>query len=191
MKRFKALGYALLMVVICATTVLAAEHGGDHGDYNKWMNFLYRVITFGLVVGIIWYAAGKKIKNFFGSRRYNIEAELKDLDTRKTEAEKKLREVESSIANMEAERAKILEDYKAQGEALKASIVEKAEAHAELLKKHAQITAEQETKYAIESLREEMSERIIQAAEKALAEKLTKDEHEKLIDKYLTKVVFN
>ena len=92
---------------------------------------------------------------------------------------------------MEAERAKILEDYKAQGEALKASIVEKAEAHAELLKKHAQITAEQETKYAIESLREEMSERIIQAAEKALAEKLTKDEHEKLIDKYLTKVVFN
>ncbi len=191
MKGLKALGYALLLVAVCATTVIAAEHGGEHGDYNIWMNFVWRVVNFVIVVGILWWAAGKKIKNFFSSRRYNIEAELKDLDTRRQDAEKKLREVEVNIANMEAERNRILDDYKAQGEALKAAIIEKANAQAAMIKQQAETSAQQEARYAVETLRHEMAARIVEAAEKILAEKLTKEEHEKLIDKYLTKVVFN
>ena len=40
-------------------------------------------------------------------------------------------------------------------------------------------------------MRAQMADEIIVAAEKLLAEKLTANEHEKLIDKYLTKVVLN
>jgi F-type H+-transporting ATPase subunit b len=190
LKGLKALGYALLLVAVSATTAIAAE-GGDHGDYNIMMNFVWRVLNFIIVIGIIWWAAGKKIKNFFSSRRYNIEVELKDLDQRKEDAQKKLREVEVNIANMESERARILEDYKAQGEALKAAIIEKANAQATLIRQQAETAAQQEAKYAVEILRNEMAAKIVEAAEKILAEKLTKEEHEKLIDKYLTKVVFN
>jgi F-type H+-transporting ATPase subunit b len=43
----------------------------------------------------------------------------------------------------------------------------------------------------LESLRSEMADKIIQAAEKMLSDKLTKKEQEKLVDKYLTKVVLN
>lgn len=43
----------------------------------------------------------------------------------------------------------------------------------------------------METMRAEMADHIIAAAEKMLQEKLTGEEHEKLIDKYLTKVVLN
>jgi F-type H+-transporting ATPase subunit b len=36
-----------------------------------------------------------------------------------------------------------------------------------------------------------MAELIVEAAEKILREKLTKEEHEKLVEDYLTKVVLN
>ncbi|MDY6852299.1 MAG: hypothetical protein SV487_09555, partial [Thermodesulfobacteriota bacterium] len=78
-----------------------------------------------------------------------------------------------------------------QGEALKASIIEKAHQAAEKIKVQAEMTAAQERKAAQEKIRAEMAEMIVEAAEKILAEKLTADEHEKLINEYLTKVVLN
>lgn len=195
MKGLKVAGYTIFLIVFSVAVAYAVEHGAEgaaaehHG--NDWMNFFWRVLNFVVFLGIIWFAAGKKIVGFFSSRRYNIETELDELAKRKEEAEKKLADVERNIANVQSEREKIIEEFKAQGEALKASIVEKAEQQAELIKRQAQLTAEQEAKYAMENMRKELAEMITQAAEKALEEKLTKEEHEKLIDKYLTKVVFN
>ena len=133
----------------------------------------------------------KKIKAFFGSRRDNIESELADLDKRKKDAQDKLQEVEQGIANMEQERASILAEYKKQGEALKATIVEKAKVQAEQIKAQAKQTAEQEARYAVESIRAELADLVVESTEKMLKDKLNKDEHEKLVEKYLTKVVFN
>lgn len=194
MKRVKVISYTCLMVVLCAAVAIASEHGAEGGEAvhgNDWGNFAFRLVNFAAFVGIIWWAAGKKIVGFFSSRRYNIETELNELSKRKMEAEKHLAEVERNIANVQSERERIIADYKSQGEALKESIVEKAHKQAEVIRRQAEITAEQEAKYAMEKMRAEIAELIAQAAEKALAKKLTKEEHEKLIDKYLTKVVFN
>ncbi len=191
MKRLKTLFIATSCLLLAAGLAVASEHaeGGGHG--NDWGNFAFRVINFIAFVGIIWWFAGKKIGSFFGSRRYNIENELADLETRKTEASRRLKEVEQSIANLEQERQKVLADYKAQGEALKASIIDSAKAQAAKIEQQAKATAEQEARYAMEAMRVEMADLIVDAAQKLLEQKLTTEEHEKLIDKYLTKVVLN
>lgn len=194
MKRLKVACYTCFLVLCCAAVAIAAEHGAEaHGEAhgNDWGNFAFRLINFVLFLGVLWWAAGKKIVGFFSSRRYNIKTELEELAKRKQEAEKKLSQVEQDIANVQTEREKIIQQYKEQGEALKASIVEKAEQQAEMLKRQAELSAEQDAKYALEKMREELAELIAQATEKALAKKLNKEEHEKLIEKYLTKVVFN
>ena len=81
----------------------------------------------------------------------------------------------------------ILAEYKAQGEALKASIIEKAKTQAAQITAQAKQTAEQETRYAIEGIRAELADLVVESAEKMLKDKLTKEEHEKLVEKILNK----
>lgn len=188
MKGLKITAAAGAMTLFFASMAYAS---GDSGHGPDWGNFAFRVVNFVIFAGIIWKAAGKKIVGFFTGRRQGIEQELNDLETRKTEAKKQLAEVERRIANLESERQAILADYRAQGENIKAAIIDKAEKSASLLTEQAKRTADNEIKAAIDAMRAQMADEIIVAAEKLLAEKLTANEHEKLIDKYLTKVVLN
>ena len=44
-----------------------AEASDGHG--LPWGDFLLRIVNAAIFVGIIWYAAGKKLKSFFAGRR--------------------------------------------------------------------------------------------------------------------------
>lgn len=168
-----------------------AHASGDSGHGPDWGNFALRIVNFIIFIGIIWKVAGKKIVGFFCGRRQSIEQELGDLETRRSEAQKQLAEVEQRIANLEVERQAILADFQAQGEHIKSAIIAKAEVSAKQITDQAKRTADNEIKAAIDDMRASMAEEIIDAASKQLQKKLTGEEHEKLIDKYLTKVVLN
>lgn len=92
---------------------------------------------------------------------------------------------------MEQEREEILAEARRQGEAIKSAIIEKAYKDAEEIKKQAEIKAQQEFEQAIELIRAEMADKIIESAEKIILSRLGVKEQEQLIDKYLTKVVLN
>lgn len=184
-------------LVLCATVALASTEGGHEAagaaaaHHLDWWNFTLRVINFIIFAAILYKFGGKKAVEFFGGRRKQIETQLHDLDERKDKAEKRLAEVEKSIASLAAEKAKILDEYKAQGEALKAAIVDKAEKDAAKIRAQAETGAAQESVYKRRELRAEIAELVVEAAEKILKEKLTAEEQAKLVDKYLTKVVLN
>lgn len=168
----------------------AAGHGAEH--HYDWMNLIFRVVNFAIFLGIIYMAAGKKIAEFFRSRREGIETELSDLSTRKETAVAKLSKVEASIADLEAEKARILASAREQGERMKAEIVAEAETKAAQITELAKKTAENESRQALAAIREEVAEMVAAAAEKMVTDKLSsKEEQEKLIDKYVTKVVLN
>jgi F-type H+-transporting ATPase subunit b len=77
------------------------------------------------------------------------------------------------------------------GEARRDSIVAAAEDKAVQIKAQAAVTAEQETKLAVERLRAELADLVVEAARGMLAGKLSEKDQDKLVDEYLTKVVFN
>lgn len=167
-----------------------AEHAiGGHALH--WGDFLWRVANFIIFVAIIWKFGGKKIAEFFKGRREEIETKLTDLSNRREDAEKRLKDVEQSIASLDQEREKIIEEFKKQGEEQKAAIIAKAKQEAEKMREQAQRSAEQERRAALQNIRAELAEMVVLDAEKKIREKLDKAEHEKLIDKYLTKVVPN
>lgn len=190
MKGLRILTGALAMTLLCVAMAFASEAAGGHHEL-PWDNFAYRLITFVVVIGVLWFKGGKKAVSFFTGRRSGIEQELADLETRKTEARKSLADVEQRIANIETERQAIIADYRAQGERVKEAIIAKAEASAAQITAQAAKTAETEVKQAIEQMRAEMAELVVSSAEKMLEEQLTAEDHEKLVDKYLTKVVLN
>jgi F-type H+-transporting ATPase subunit b len=190
LKRTRIIGFVAVLLLVGATVAWASEGGGELTP-EKWLNFLWRVITFAIVVGVIVKLAAKPLKEFFASRSYQIENELKDLDTRKTDAEKKLKEVEKSIVNLAQEREQVLAEFRQQGEQIKEAIVTKALESAQKIKAQAEVSAAQEHKLAIEKIKADMAEMITQAAEKILQEKLSREDHERLVNEYLTKVVLH
>ena len=191
MKKSRIVLFTLAVCLVSVACAWAAGEGPEGHEGPNWGNLILRIINFALVAGVVWWAAGKKIASTFSGRRLGIENQLADMEERKTSAQKRLAEVERSIANLESEKAKILGDYQAQGEALKASIIKAAEEQAERIKAQALVSAEQEAKVAMNALRVQMADKIIEAAQDALAKKLTADVQDKLVDDALGKVVLN
>lgn len=189
MKRLKTVGVVALAAVFFAATAFAS--GGEGGEHNKWLDLVYRFVNFGIVAFLVYKFAGKRAADFFSGRTKQIEADLNDLDERKADAERRLLEVEASIANIKAEKAKILADAREQGEALKAAIVEKAEKQAAQILAQAEAAAAQELKLAVDAVRERIAEEIVQAAEEMVKKQLKKKEHEELVNEYLKRVVLN
>jgi F-type H+-transporting ATPase subunit b len=189
LKKFKTVGLVTAALVLCAASVYAADAEG--GGHNWLLDLLFRFINFGIVAFLVYKFAGKRVAELFTGRTKQIEADLADLDDRKDDAQKQLLEVEASIANLEAEKAKILADAKAQGEAMRQAIIEKAEVQAAQIRAQAEVAAVQEVKLAIDAIREEVAEKITAAAEDLVKKQLKKKDHEDLVNEYLKKVVLN
>jgi len=168
-----------------------AEHA-EHAEHAlNWKDFLFRVINFVLVAGVIAKLAGKKLVGFFRGRVSTIENQMSDLDTRKADASKRLSDIEASISNLAAEKARIEDEYRRQGEAVRDSIIAAAEAKAVQIREQATASASAEARAAVEKIRAEMADAVVDAAKAMLQKKLSAKDQEKLVDEYLTKVVFN
>jgi len=192
LRRLRSIGVIATALVFMAVAAWASEQGGGEAAHGgSWMNLFWRTVNFVIFVAIIYKLAGKRIREFFTGRRHRIATELKDLETRKADTEKRLAEVEQSIADLDKKREDILAEYKQQGEALKESIVAKAHERAEQIQAQAEKTAQQELRQAVKDVRAEIAEAVASAAEKSIADKLNKEDHKKLVQDYLTKVVLN
>ena len=95
------------------------------------------------------------------------------------------------IDSLDAECETILKDSRARGEAIREALVADALEEAEKIRNAAHRAADSETKKAIEELRSQMADEIVQAVEATLKEKLDMKKHVKLIDNALKKVVLN
>lgn len=194
MKRLHLIATVALVLGVVALAYAQgdAEHGAEAAHHGlNWKDFMFRVVNFLLVAGVIAKLAGKKIVGFFRGRTQQIENQLTDLDVRKADAARRLAEIEASISNLAEEKAKIEQEYRKQGEALRDSIVAAAEAKAAQIRSQAAATAEAEARVAVEKIRAELADSVVAAAKTMLQKKLSAKEQEKLVDEYLTKVVFN
>ena len=164
---------------------------GGHLTEASWTDLKFRVINFVLFAGILVWLLRKKIKNYYADRKEKIANELRNMEAAKVEAERSLAEVEKRIARLEADGQEILDEYRRQGESIQASIIARAEETARQITEQAQFTVENEAKMAAENLRFAVADMVVEATEQVLKSQLGPEEHEKLIDKYLNKVVLN
>lgn len=185
MHRMKLILTAFCILLVTASFALAS---GDGEPHESWSNLAFRIVNLALFIGVIGYFFGKKIVAFFKGRTEGIATEIATLEERKANAQKALADVEKRIANLDEECKAVLDDYMAQGETLKAAIIAQAEKTAAQLAVQAKVNAENEIKAAVEAMRAEMADKIVEATEKLIAEKLSAEEHTKLIDKYLKKI---
>jgi F-type H+-transporting ATPase subunit b len=179
-----ALGAGGLLVLLGAGMVWAAEEGG-----SKWPDFWYRVLNFVLMAGILVFVARKPIREFFAKRTQTIANTLTELEAKKREAEKTYQGYKQKLAELDKETTRILEEYRAQGQAEKARIIAAAEKSAVEIRAQADRAIQQEIASATLALKREVAELSVVAAEKVLKERIGKEDHQRLVKDFTTKVV--
>ena len=187
MRNFRLPDYVIMGLLAASAATLAVSSGFE--QQPPAVNFTWRILNIALVAAIVWKLAGGAIASFFTGRRDGIARELDDLEARKEKARQDLMDVEKRIASLENERAAILADYETRGEALKADIIARAEETARQITTQAKQTAQNEIDNALAAMREDLADKIVDAASQSIAGSLSAKDHEKLLNSFLNKVV--
>ena len=171
--------------------IALASSGEGHGVvHNAWLGIdTAKVINFAVLIIALFFVARKPVAEFFSSRAKGIEDEIKVLEQKKADAEKKLAEYQARFKSLDQESKKIVEEYIKQGEEAKVRILAEAEAQAIKLEAMAKRNIEQEFKSAKTKLQQEIVEKAMLKAEELIKTAISPDDQNKLVDDYLKKVV--
>lgn len=189
----------ILLPLACITiTVLSAGTGfasggggGHHADNGAQMNdFMWRVLNFVLLAGILWYAIKKAdVKGSLAARHAEIEKSLKDAEAGRDAAEAKLREYSGKLEQASREIDEMHASIIAEGELEKSRIITEAKHAAEKIIAQAALSAEQETMKARNELRAEAARLAVEIAAGKLTGAIQKSDHDRFVGEYLDKVV--
>ncbi len=186
---YLALVLAGLLILIWAPALLASS-GGEHGEGGANMKeFMFKVINFSVLVGLIWWLLSKKIKEFFVGRRVEIRAEMDDTEAQKAEARRKYEEYSSRLTKMTEEISGIADIIKEQGKAEKEKIIADAKKAAEKMQEDTKARMEQEFQKGSAALRLEAAQLAVEMAEEILRKNITAQDHNDMVRDYLDKVV--
>ncbi len=151
---------------------------------------MWRCVDFGVLVAILVWALKKAdVKGAMKARQEGIAKALQEAVTARELAEKKLAEYGQKLAKANEEIDAIAAAIREEAEREKARIIAEAQATADKIKVQAQQSADQEIAKARTELRAEAARLSVQLAEQALKEKIGKDDQDRLVGEYLTKVV--
>jgi F-type H+-transporting ATPase subunit b len=187
---FLGLGSGLLVASVVLASGGEAAHGGGHGISSEKINdFIWRTVNFLVFAAILIKLVAKPAKAFFAQRTSDIGESFEELEAKKAEAEAALKAAETRLAEVGAEREKLMEQFQAEGEAEKAKIIEKAQMVAVRIKEMAAHSIDQEFKKASLELKKEVAEQATQMAEELIKKEITFADQTKLVEEYLQKVV--
>lgn len=194
-------GRRISVITIAAVCLLAglaaagfASEGGEgahHVDTAKQLkDFGWRVLDFSLLVALVVWALKKAdVKGSLAQRQASIDKALKEADEAKAAAERKFAEYSAKLAAANQEIDEIYAAIRTEGEAEKARIIAEARVTAEKIREQAKQTAGQEVLKARTELRKEAARLAVEIAEQNIKEKIRKDDQDRLVGEYLTKVV--
>jgi len=181
----------VISVLFAFGSVWASSEGGHGGEggLNKTKDLIFRLMNFGLLVGVLIFLLRKPMAQGLEARRQGIKDQLGDLERQKQEAESQLAEYKQKLDRLDQEVEKIVAEYVRQGEAAKAKILEEAKASAEKLREQAKKNIEQEFASAKQQLKAEMAEQAVAMAEELIRKSIRDEDQERIIDEYLERVV--
>ena len=194
MKQRNASGKALLKGALLAGLVLVpavaiAAGGGGHADSGVILkDFLYRCLSFVLMVGLLAYFVTKPIRKGLKDRSAEIEKTLADAQAAKEAAEAKHREYSAKLAKATEEIAVISDSIRREGELEREKIITAAKELAVKIEQEADNKASSVVAKARIELREEAASLAVELREDLLKKKVSADDQKRLVDEYMQKV---
>jgi F-type H+-transporting ATPase subunit b len=189
MKRNSIMIFIITALLFFFVGVALGSSGEEHGPKGWVATDTYRVMNFAVLFFGLFFLLRKPVSQFFGARIKGIEDQLSELETKKKDAGQKLEEYTAKLAQLDQEGKKIVDDYIRQGNEAKERILKEAESVADKLKEQAIRNIDYEINQAKLRLQGEVLEKAIVKAEEIIKDKITIEDHDRLVDEYLKKVV--
>lgn len=170
---FKSIGYCVscsTLTVLAFVPLAAAEAKGHEQGFSTlipyWVNFI-------LFVGLLYFLLRKKARAGWAQRRETIENNIDRALAELQQAEQKLHQALKNLDNVAGEASKVEDLLRKEAITEHDAIIAEAKSKAELIIKRAKETAEAEKTSAIQALRSEMVERVVQRARERLLDRLS------------------
>ena len=192
--RFGLIAVTLIVAVLVAGAVYAAEHGAAAGptwwglSTEKLWDLLWRTLNFIALVVILVKFLAKPIANGLRGRQMAIKEQFETLEAKKAEAEKSYQAYEAKLTQIDQEVKQIMENAIAQGVEEKDRIIAEANRAAGDIKRQAEMAVQHEMAVIRRQLREEVANQAVMMAEELIKKNLRQDDQVKLIEDYLEKV---
>lgn len=183
---------AVFSIIAVAGVALASggEGGGEHNDSGQKMDFIWRTVDFLILFAIVFWALKKaNVKGMLAERQAGVEKALAEAREAREAAERKFAEYSEKLEKANKEIDEIYAAVRHEGETEKVRIVAEAKAMAEKIKEQAKQSADQEVIKARSELREEAARLAVELAAQNLKDKFTKEDQNRFVDEYLSKVV--
>jgi len=179
----------MLLVGLAAVGFAAEEHEASHTALQM-KDLMWRVINFAMLAALlIWGMKKAQVGKLLADRQAGIEKALKEAVQAREAAEKKYAEYSEKLAQATKEIDEIYASIKREGELEKERIIAEAKVGAEKIKEQAEQTAAREVLKARAELQAEAARLAVQLAEQSLKENVGKDDQNRLVGEYLSKVV--
>jgi F-type H+-transporting ATPase subunit b len=149
---------------------------------------LWTIITFIVLLLILWKAAWKPLVEALDSRAEKVRGDIENADRSRQEAEKLLAQHKAMMDNAKNEAAKIIADSKSEAEKVKNDIIAKAGADAKDLSDKAKKEINLAKEKALAEIKAEVVTLSTEIAAKIINKNLNPNDQKALVEEALNKV---
>ena len=152
---------------------------------------IWTIVAFVVFGSVLAKFAWKPMLKALGEREEKIRGALEQADRARAEAAAMMKQNEQNIARAEQEYQRVIQEGKALAEKMKDDIVAKAKQQAQQELDRAQDELKRNVDEARQTLRTEIADLAVRAAEKILDETLDEKKQKKLVDKFIDQLPKN
>ncbi|MDA8171330.1 MAG: F0F1 ATP synthase subunit B [Nitrospiraceae bacterium] len=180
--RASLLFWAPLLFWAWFVPVQAALAAGSPEAGGQWKEWLWKIINFVILVGVLAYFAKKPLADYLKARTAAIAKGIEDARVAREAAEKALKEVEERLRLKDKELEEILRTATKSGEAEREALIKESERMSQKIAEHADAYVSFELNKAKDAIRKEAAELAVELAAKKLPRKVTPEVQKKLIE---------
>jgi len=170
-------GLALFPVV-----ARAAEEGSENLLALKWKLWVWTLLTFGVMFGLLAKLSFKPIAEALDRRSQTIKQSLDQAEKSRAEAKKLMDDYQKQLADARNEAGKIIEEARQLGERVRKEVVEKANSEASAVVQRAQEEINRQKDKGIQEMKDTVAALSVQIASKVIEKEVNEATHRQLVD---------
>ena len=176
--------------VLIASLAFAEEEAGHGGEEAVTFvgDWLPRLVNFAIIAAVVVYFMRKPVRDFFKNRSAEIAKSMEESKAARERAEAALADMEKKIRELEAETGRLVADARERGEKDKQVLVEEGKKMVQDIQAQVKQGIDVEVEKAKTALAAEASLLSLELAEGKIKEKINKQDHERIVREYISKV---
>ncbi len=150
--------------------------------------FIWKLVNFSILVFLLYKLCANSLKRALEKKREEISNTLDSFSKRISILRKEIDEAERRLKEIDERREEVLREYRERGEMEKERLLKMAQKEGEKMKREASEMFKYELALAKEEIRKEAMVSAIEVAKGILKERIGKDQHMFILDKYLKRM---